>query len=286
MFPSLVKLWWWRNELIELVQSQKGQVILTFFFKYNIMRLVFISDTHSLHDGMFYNLNDFIDPNQSNILIHAGDCSNVGKEFEVKEFVYWFQNIKGFDTKIFIAGNHDFAFERRLEPHHKGDYDWLYHLINEENLSQSDCVYLEDNEFTIIESPEFSRPIKFYGSPWQPEFFNWAFNLPRQGDQLRSKWDLIPYDTDILITHGPPFGYLDITPTNQRVGCELLAHRVESLKPLIHVFGHIHQSYGIMERNGVTYINASTCSEGYKPINKPIVIDVVEVSGKLTLRYI
>ena len=92
-----------------------------------------------------------------------------------------------YDTKIFISGNHDFCFEKRYEPHHKGDYDWLEHLLSYENLSQSNVEYLQDEHF-LIESPEFSRPIKFYGTPWQPWFYDWAFNLPRMGDELKAKW--------------------------------------------------------------------------------------------------
>ena len=112
------------------------------------MRIVCISDTHSLHKIM-----DDINPlPQGDILIHAGDCTNVGKPHEVKEFVEWFMNIKGFDSKIFIAGNHDWAFQKVNEPHHSGDYDWFHNLMNDENLSQSDVTYLEDTNFTIEES--------------------------------------------------------------------------------------------------------------------------------------
>ena len=135
------------------------------------MRIVCISDTHSLHKIM-----DDINPlPQGDILIHAGDCTNVGKPHEVKEFVEWFMNIKGFDSKIFIAGNHDWAFQKVNEPHHSGDYDWFHNLMNDENLSQSDVTYLEDTNFTI-EDPKFSRPIKIHGSPWQPNFYDWAFS--------------------------------------------------------------------------------------------------------------
>lgn len=241
------------------------------------MRIIFISDTHSLHSTMSYKLDLFIDPNQTNILIHSGDCTNVGKKNETIEFIHWFQNLEGFENKIFIAGNHDFAFEEKPA--------WIYHYINSENLSQSNCVYLEDEEF-LFQDPEFSRPLKFYGSPWQPFFYDWAFNLPRGGNMLLKTWNDIPDDTDILITHGPPFGYLDITPQNSRVGCELLDYRVKEFKPLIHVFGHIHHSYGIIERENIFYINASICDERYRPINKPIVIDLKEVDGKLIVEYV
>lgn len=236
------------------------------------MRITFISDTHSLHNGMVYKLKNFIDPKKHNVLVLAGDCTNVGKEHEVKEFVEWFQKLEGFDTKIFIAGNHDFAFETKPP--------WLSNIINRENLSKFNCHYLEDEEF-VIESSEFSKPIKFYGSPWQPWFYDWAFNLPRNGEELEKKWKAIPDDTTILITHGPAHGILDFTPRNERVGCEILRFRVEQFKPLIHVFGHIHGAYGIQLLGDTLFVNASTCTERYQPINKPIVVEIDEVYGDL-----
>ena len=244
------------------------------------MRIVCISDTHGLHPIM----EDFNKLPEGDILIHAGDCTNVGKPQEVKEFVEWFMNIKGFDTKIFIAGNHDFAFEKRHQPHHKGDFDWYYHLMNEENLSQSDVVYLEDGEFTI-ESSEFSRPIKFWGSPWQPEFYNWAFNLPRSGDELKKYWDMIPNNTDVLITHSPPSEVRDFV-NNMGVGCELLRYRVDKIKPLVHIFGHIHEAYGVAHIKDTLFVNASICTERYSPSNKPIVVDLTEVDGKIIATYV
>ncbi len=246
------------------------------------MRIVCISDTHGLHTIM----EQYKSLPEGDILIHAGDCTNVGKPHEVTDFVYWFQNLKGFDTKIFIAGNHDFAFEKVNEPHHNGDFDWFNNLMNEENLSQSDVVYLQDNEF-VIESPEFSKPLKIYGSPWQPEFYNWAFNLPRNGWELELKWKDIPEDTDILITHGPPHGVRDFTPANLQVGCEILRFHVENrIKPSIHVFGHIHHAYGAVQQDETMYVNASICTERYIPSNKPIIIDITEENGKLIATYV
>ena len=235
------------------------------------MRIVCISDTHSLHNGMLYNIPE------GDILIHSGDCTNVGKEVDVRDFVNWFQNIPGFNYKIFIAGNHDFAFER--EP------TWLNLYIDTDVLLEHNVTYLEDTGIEIVSS-EFSRPIKIYGSPWQPEFFDWAFNLPRNGDALKSRWDDIPNDTDILITHGPPHGIRDFTPSNLQVGCELLRERVDVLKPLLHVFGHIHGAYGLVEINGTVFANASTCTERYQPINKPLVFDLTENDGIFTINYI
>jgi hypothetical protein len=223
------------------------------------------------------------------VLIHAGDISNKGGERDVTEFIHWFQNIKGFDTKIFISGNHDFCFERVKEPHHKGDYDWLHNLMAPENLSQSDVIYLEDS-FMTIEDPEFSRPIKFYGTPWQPWFYDWAFNLPRLGDELEQKWGMIPDDTDVLITHGPPNGILDLVNNfrqpNRNVGCESLRFHIERIKPALNVFGHIHEGYGVRYLDDTLFVNASTCTAGYSPTNKPIVVDLNEYNGQIVATYV
>ncbi len=249
------------------------------------MRIVCISDTHSLHEKML-NYNSLP---EGDVLIHAGDCTNKGTKRDVEEFVHWFMNLKGFDTKIFVAGNHDFAFEEHRYPHHKGDYDWYHQLMNEENLSQSDVVYLEDSGF-IIESSEFNRPLKFWGSPWQPEFYNWAFNLPRMGDELKKYWDMIPDDTDVLITHGPPNEARDFVNNWRQggvnVGCELLRFRVEQIKPILHVFGHIHSGYGGAHIKDTLYVNAAICTEQYIPSNKPIIIELKEYDGNIEAIYV
>lgn len=224
------------------------------------MKIVLISDTHGLHEDMFHNLPE------ADMIIHSGDISNRGLIYEIHKFTEWFGNLP-YKYKIFIAGNHDFGFERIRKS-------------NEVGIAiPQGVIYLED-EMVEIEG------LKIYGSPWQPEFHDWAFNLPRNGDQLRFKWDAIPNNTDILITHGPPFGYLDITPTNLRVGCELLAHRVEELKPKLHVFGHIHGGYGEKYTGDTLFINASICNERYKPINKPIVVEVSEIYGEKIITYV
>lgn len=257
-------------------------ILITVNINNKIMcRIVCISDTHGLHKimGKYGRLPE------GDVLIHAGDCTNVGKEKEIEDFVHWFQNLKGFDTKIFIAGNHDFGFENYNGIRHNGDAPWLHHLLNEENLSQSDVVYLHDSEF-IIESPEFSRPIKFYGSPWQPEFYDWAFNLPRNGSELEKKWSQIPDETDVLITHCPPHTKRDFIPNNLQVGCELLMFRVEQLKPLVHVFGHIHNAHGAQYNEDTIFVNAAICTERYVPSNKPIIIDLNEVDGKMIATYV
>ena len=116
--------------------------------------------------------------------------------------------------------------------------------------------------------------IKIWGSPWQPEFCNWAFNLPRNGWQLAEKWNFIPENIDILITHCPSFGNLDIVIGREdNLGCELLTERIKIVKPKIHIFGHIHSGYGY-KFDGVTHhFNASVLNERYEYTNKPLTID-------------
>jgi len=221
------------------------------------MKIVVISDTHGLHNSMLHPLPS------ADILIHAGDVTNVGSQDGTRQFVEWFQNLKGFGTKIFVAGNHDWSFYRKPA--------WLKQYINDENLSQSDCYYLEDSEMTITD-PEFSKPIKIYGSPWQPPFMNWAFNAPEE--QLFKIWEKIPNDTDILITHGPAYGILDtVEGRYEHLGSVTLSERINIINPKIHICGHIHSGRNIFEKDGTLYINASTATESYDMINKPVVID-------------
>jgi hypothetical protein len=118
--------------------------------------------------------------------------------------------------------------------------------------------------------------LKIYGSPWQPEFYNWAYNLPRNGWELEQKWKDIPDDTDILLTHGPAWGILD-TVVNRRdmnLGCEMLAKRLETLHPLIHNCGHIHSGYGYVEKNGTHFFNSSVLDERYNHSQKPFDITI------------
>jgi hypothetical protein len=116
--------------------------------------------------------------------------------------------------------------------------------------------------------------IKIWGSPWQPEFCNWAFNLPRNGDELKGKWDMIPVNTDILVTHGPAWGFVDtIKGTTTHLGCELLTEKIKEVKPKIHVCGHIHSGHGYMFDGYTHFINAAVLGERYSYENKPISVN-------------
>jgi Icc-related predicted phosphoesterase len=101
---------------------------------------------------------------------------------------------------------------------------------------------------------------------------------------------MIPEDTDVLITHSPPNGYGDLVNNwrqpNTHVGCECLINRIGEINPLVNVFGHIHEGYGVQYGNKTAFVNASICTAAYEPTNKPIVIDLVEINGKIQVLYV
>lgn len=222
------------------------------------MKIVFISDTHNKHSYLTSNAYNNI-LGSGDVLVHSGDISSRGLEYEIENFLEWFSKTD-FKYKIFIAGNHDFGFEDGYE-------------INQKYKDMG-VIYLQDSE-VIIDG------IKFYGSPWQPEFHNWAFNLSR-GEKLAEKWSLIPNDTDILITHGPVYGLLDYVPMGGNVGCEELYKKVFEVKPKIHVCGHIHDSYGQKTVDGIEFINASILNDRYEPAHKPVVVELDSITKEIT----
>ena len=213
-------------------------------------RIVCLSDTH--------NCTYEIGVPDGDILIHSGDATITGTVEEIKLFNRWFSSLPH-PHKIFVAGNHDWLFERdsRLA----------------QSLLDDTIIYLQDSSAEI-------DGIKIYGSPWQPRFFDWAFNLGR-GAEVAEKWRLMPDDIDVLVTHGPPYRILDAVPNRlgiENAGCEELRSRVERIAAIgrlrVHAFGHIHSDYGTHDEFGVRFVNASTCDEQYKPTQVPIVIDI------------
>lgn len=219
------------------------------------MRITVISDTHNKHKD--------IELPGGDLLLHAGDISGRGYKHEVQQFCKWFNKQSNlYNSAAFIAGNHDFLFEK--EPNAAKEVIESYKWID----------YLQDDLLMVGE--DYEDMIKIWGTPWQPEFYNWAFNLPKGGPELEYVWGLIPVDTDILITHGPPQGILDTSgnPYNEpNLGCPLLAARVQIVKPKIHIFGHIHGSHGYRFNGDTHFINASVLNEQYNYAYKPITFD-------------
>lgn len=208
------------------------------------MKLVLISDTHGAHKT--------VQVPEGDLLIHAGDLSKRGEEGEVKEFLDWFSK-QPHTYKIFVAGNHDWLFERRSA-------EYITSLIPE------NIIYLNDSGIEI-------NGVYIWGSPIQPTFYNWAFNRDR-GKDIKRHWDLIPEHTDVLITHGPPYGILDKTIKGEQVGCQDLLNRVHQIKPKLHVFGHIHEGYGIHQNKQTSFVNTSILDQKYSCVNQPIVINL------------
>lgn len=210
------------------------------------MKLVLISDVHGKWSKL--KIPD------CDVLISAGDYSFKGETHMVKDFHAWMHKQPATHI-ISVQGNHELKVESNFQ--------------EMKELAQSVCprVHFIDEGEVIIDG------IKFYGSAITPFFFNWAWNRYRGAD-IKRHWDKIPDDTNILITHGPPYQILDmvyqvdgVTP-KERVGCQDLSNRINELKDLkMHVFGHIHSGSGEMMFNNVKYINASICDEQYMPSN-------------------
>jgi Icc-related predicted phosphoesterase len=245
-------------------------------------KITLISDTHTKHNQLsttksLRKADQPLDLPGGDILIHAGDFMSSGYDFiEAREFFKWFDEIDNYGTKILIAGNHDRIMEN--------DPEWAKNALAEHKTIE----YLQDEEHVLYydghngDMPE--ENIRIYGSPWQPWFHDWAFNLPRNGEELKAKWDAIPTNTDILITHGPVWGKLD-TPggSNLNVGCELLAEHINTIsRPKIHVCGHIHGSYGYYYDGQTHYFNASVLDERYNYTNAPWNFEWDNVTNEIT----
>lgn len=196
------------------------------------MRLVAVADTHNEHGALHIPDGD--------VFIHAGDLTNRGTLSELEQVAEWMRSLPH-RHKVVIAGNHDF---------------WLQEQRSQAHALFKGLTYLEDEEVTL-------EGVRFYGSPWQPWFYDWAFNLKR-GPEIDAVWKKIPSGVDVLITHGPPKGYGDLVHRGERVGCEDLLRHLPRVGAKVHFFGHIHEDRGEW-KHGVTRIVNCTTSEGDLP---------------------
>jgi len=222
------------------------------------VKFICMSDTHSRHEQMTVPSGD--------VILHAGDFSMMGRVAEVQPFLDWLSALPH-KYKVLICGNHDWLGEK--DPG-----------LMEQMCKDRGIIYLNDSGATV-------EGFKIWGSPVQPWFCNWAFNRVR-GEEINKHWVLIPEDTDILITHGPPHKILDRVwhkwdiATNRPIkshgyrhtGCEMLAKRIEVVKPQMHVCGHIHCDRGIKIKDGITYVNAAIVDETYMVAHKCIEVNL------------
>ena len=231
------------------------------------MKITFISDTHTYMYDRFYQ--ELILP-EGDVLCFSGDIMSSGHiEQELIHFLEWLSK-QPFKRKIFIAGNHDRLLENQP-------------LIANEIISEFEphgIIYLNNSSYVY-------EGIKFYGTPYQPYFCGWAFNIS-DFEKLVSIYQMIPDDTDVLLTHCPPYGILDKShrtsysnPTGEsHLGSmelkEVLAEKYHRNGiPRVIAFGHIHGDGGKKIQIGNTfYINASLCDEDYEPVNDIVTIEI------------
>lgn len=205
------------------------------------MKLICISDTHNKHDQITI-------PN-GDVLIHTGDFTEGGTKREVIAFLEWFA-AQPHHYKIFIAGNHDFYFEKYSE-------DKIKEIIPE------NIHYLKESGITL-------NGIKFWGSPVSPGDGSWAFNKNAL-QEIDRHWKQIPQDTQILITHTPPYKIMDVLNNGKHIGCASLLKILDNREIKVHIFGHVHNSYGSTTVAGTKFINASILDDKYRVLNEPIV---------------
>lgn len=207
-----------------------------------MLKLVILSDTHRqrcpVPDG--------------DVLIHCGDHTYHGAKHETWEALHWLDELPH-KHKLFIAGNHELRWQN------KEDRDLWFSV-------HPSLTYLHNSGVEI-------EGIKFWGSPVQPEFHGWAFQMAR-GAELRDHWKKIPEGTDVLITHGPPKGFGDTNLRDERFGDEDLLTRVLEVKPQIHCYGHAHNGYGQWFFEGIHFINAAVLNEGYMLTREPVVVEI------------
>ncbi len=207
------------------------------------MRIIALSDTHGFTN---------VAVPDGDVLIFAGDSTKHGTAEQMVEFCEWLGSFQH-KHKLYVAGNHDAV------------------VFNEPEIMQplfelEGITYLIDQEIVI-------DGVKFYGSPWMPEFNNWYFMMERGSKKLKQMRRDIPEDTEVLITHCPPYGVLDYSITRVFYGCEVLRERIDgSLRNLkAHIFGHIHEQHG--SKHNMFY-NVAICNRSYEPVNPSTIVDI------------
>jgi Icc-related predicted phosphoesterase len=215
--------------------------------------ITFFSDTHTYHKNVI------LPP--SDIAIFCGDFSDRGSKSNTEQFLRWYASQDQCTKKVMIAGNHDLCLDPKFDDETGAD-NWIDPLMKK---YENDVIYLQARQIKLF-------GLKIWGCAVTPDFFpqHWAFNMPR-GEKIAGIWELIPSSADIIVTHGPVYGKLDLC-MDGNVGCNDLKEVVERIQPKVFACGHIHEGYGQDEENGITYINASICNGSYRPVNLPITV--------------
>lgn len=211
-----------------------------------MVRICFISDVHNKYKQVV------LPP--ADIIVCSGDMTSVGKEHEIRNFNKWYSKLSQYNYKVFIAGNHDRLYE---------DSGYFARTLLPKNI-----IYLEDSGVELM-------GLKFYGTPVNSMFNNWAFN--RTEAKMAQHWKAIPDDTDILITHNPPYGIMDKGHDYDCIGSPSLYMEVMNrIKPMVSVFGHAHNGHGVKVLDNTVFINAAILNENYEVEFNPVLIEIDE----------
>lgn len=209
------------------------------------MKICAISDLHRYQ----------IDIPKCNVLAIAGDiCLNEDLLWFITSFVPYLEQQKNkFDICILVFGNHD---------------DNIHMNARWNNIEKNLPEYIK-----VLNNTSFKyKGVKFYGSPnckHIPGFLN-TFNE----ETLKHIYSSMPSDTDILVTHTPPYGICDtVKYQSYHLGSVSLLEKVREIKPEIHIFGHIHTGKKYYKENGTQYYNVSILDENYKLAYKPTIIN-------------
>ncbi|KAJ7578582.1 Metallo-dependent phosphatase-like protein [Mycena floridula] len=214
-------------------------------------RFVCISDTHSRTRFAFE-----LPP--GDVLLCSGDISSWGYPQQIRNALEWLRNLK-YPVKVIIAGNHDLTLDESPEVgamFAEGDtpFESLVAFAKSQELREAGLHYLQ-YEAVKISSPS-GKQWKIFGSPGSPRYAKGAFQYEK--DEAYNVHHQIPRDTEILLTHTPPYRTLDKTRKNSHAGCRALQKRLEKLSSCkLHVFGHIHEAYGATVLKGRVSVNAA-----------------------------
>jgi calcineurin-like phosphoesterase family protein len=214
-----------------------------------MIRIIAISDTHGFHR--------FVDIPEGDVFVHAGDITMDGEIETIADFVDWLAWLPH-KYKIVVPGNHDRCFDIS-----QTKYDGSASA----RFDRPRVHLLVDRTLTLEVGTE---KLKVYGAPWVPNLSSWAF-----WDRNYDKFEYAPRDIELLVTHGPPFGIRDDDAMDTHFGSPHIVRYLNRCPMLkAHIFGHVHQGYGMGKRGEILFANAATCDRNYDPVNAPLVIDV------------
>ncbi len=214
------------------------------------MKIVIVSDTHNEHERLGILSGD--------VLVHCGDMFNLFRQStdDMRSLDDWFGR-QDFDVVLCIGGNHDTALEQHVEA---GASPF------------ANAVFLKDESYS-------HSGVNFYGSPWTPDLPGHAFQ--QRADELGKYWSRIPSDTDVLITHVPPAGILDVSSAGLKLGCTALTRELARVRPHVHCFGHVHASRGMTKQAGIHFVNAVSVNSRFELVYPPVEVEISSDAAKI-----